>query len=83
MEDGVCRDAIAGRAGEGGRIEGVVSWIGVAPSGSSSEEFPVGHVRQAESGVSRRMNDQDTATLHSIVETRCFTLAFVCGRSCF
>ena len=52
-------DAVARWAGERGRIDGVMPRV--------SSQFPrVGHVGQAESRVSRRVHDQNAATLHSI-----------------
>ena len=68
VEDRVCRDAISWRAGEGGRLEGVVPWV------STTYELAIRHVWETESGVSGRVDDENTATLHSKVES-CFPRA--------
>ena len=61
VENWVCRDAIPGRAGEGWRIERIVPWVA-----TSTQQLSTGHIWQTESGVSRWMDDQNAATLHSI-----------------
>lgn len=56
--EGLCRDPVARRAGEGGRVQRVM------PRVATSDQFSVGHVGQAKSRLCWWVHYQDAATLH-------------------